>query len=74
MIRSFVNFFKKGKKMLTVEQIQERLADANLSKVAERCGVHYATLYRLIKGHEPMYATVKALSDYLTQKDVEHNG
>ena len=58
--------------MLTIEQIRERLADANLSKVAERSGVHYATLYRLIKGHEPMYATVKALSDYLTQKDKDN--
>ncbi len=60
--------------MLTVEQIRQKLADANLSKVAERSGVHYASIYRLIKGHEPMYSTVKALSDYLTQKEVEHHG
>jgi hypothetical protein len=60
--------------MLTIEQIQERLADANLSKVAERSGVHYASIYRLMKGNEPMYSTVKSLSDYLTQKEVEHHG
>jgi predicted transcriptional regulator len=55
--------------MLTIEQIRERLADANLMKVAQRSGVHYASLYRFVNGKDPMYATVKALSDYLLQKE-----
>jgi DNA-binding phage protein len=52
--------------MLTVEQIQQRLADANLKRVAENAKVHPASVYRLMNNEsEPMYATVKALSDYL---------
>lgn len=58
--------------MLTIEQIQQRLADANLMKVAQRSGVHYSSIYRLMNGSEPMYATVKALSDYLTQKEQDN--
>ena len=59
--------------MLTVEQIQQRLADANLKRVAENANVHPASVYRLMNNEsEPMYATVKALSDYLLSQAEIH--
>jgi transcriptional regulator NrdR family protein len=73
MIRLFVNFLKKGEKMLTVEQIKERLQDANLKRVAENAGIHPASVYRLMQDAKPMYETVKALSDYLEAK-AQNNG
>ena len=56
--------------MLTIEQIRERLSDANLSRVAKNAGVNPAAVYRLVHGNpKPLYETVKALSDYLTQRE-----
>lgn len=52
--------------MLTVEQIRERLQHSNLKAVAESIGIHYNTLYRLMKTEsDPSYSTVKTVSDYL---------
>lgn len=52
--------------MLTIEQIRERLKHSNLKAVSDAVGIHYNTLYRLIKTDgDPSYSTVKALSDYL---------
>lgn len=52
--------------MLTIEQIKERLKDANLMKVAKAAGVHQNSLYRLMNGStRTSYDTVKAISDYL---------
>ena len=59
--------------MMTIEQIKQRLGDANLKRVAENAGVHPATLYRFMQeGSSPLYETVKALSDYLTKQAVTH--
>jgi DNA-binding phage protein len=56
--------------MMTVEQIKKRLEDANLKRVAENAGVHPATLYRFMQeDSNPLYETVKALSDYLLEKE-----
>jgi predicted transcriptional regulator len=56
--------------MLNLEEIRVRLVDANLKKVAEKAGIHEARVYRLMSGEtEPMYETVKALSDYLENKE-----
>ena len=56
--------------MMTVEQIKKRLEDANLKRVAENAGVHPATLYRFMQlDSNPLYETVKALSDYLQEKE-----
>ena len=64
------NIFRKVIFMLNLEEIRFRLVDANLKKVAEKAGVHEARVYRLMSGEtEPMYETVKALSDYLEGKD-----
>jgi DNA-binding phage protein len=55
--------------MLTVEQIKASLVDANLKRVAEKSGVHPATIYRFMQqDSKPLYETVKALSDYLESK------
>lgn len=60
--------FSQERKMLTIEQIRERLADANIKRVAERAGVSPASAYRLLHGKsQPLYGTVKALSDYLSK-------
>lgn len=61
--------------MLTVEQIKKRLEDANLKRVAENAGIHPATVYRFMQADsKPLYETVKALSDYLTEKEAATHG
>ena len=55
--------------MLTVEQIRTALADRNLRSVAEASGIHYNVIRRVAKAEsKPSYATVKALSDYITRQ------
>lgn len=58
--------------MLTLEQIQEKLADRNLAAVARNVGLSYQTVFYAFhagkKDHEGRavtYETVKTLSDYL---------
>jgi hypothetical protein len=67
-------FYEKVVFMLNLEEIKLRLVDANLKKVAEKAGIHEARVYRLMSGEtEPMYETVKALSDYLEGRGTEQN-
>ena len=53
--------------MLGPKEIEARLQDRNLTKVAEASGVPYQTVWRVKEGnHERVaYDTVKRLSDYL---------
>jgi transcriptional regulator with XRE-family HTH domain len=61
--------------MMTIEQIKKRLSDANLKRVAEKSGVHPATVYRFMQDEsKPLYETVKALSDYLSKQEEAING
>ena len=61
--------------MMTIEQIKDRLRDANLKRVAKNAGIHPATVYRFMQeGSKPLYETVKALSDYLMRQESTHNG
>jgi transcriptional regulator with XRE-family HTH domain len=55
--------------VLTPEEITARLADRNLSKVAEGSGLAYNTVRKYAAGGvaNPSYEAVRALSDYLTQ-------
>ena len=55
--------------MLTLDTIKEQLKDSNLMAVSKSAGVHYNSLYSLMKGSNPSYSTVKALSDYLENKN-----
>jgi len=63
-----INYFSRGDEMLTIEQIREKLADRNVTVVAEKTGIHRMTIYRLINGSMATYDTIKKLSDYLTEK------
>lgn len=53
--------------MLTLHQIAERLQDRTITKVSEATGIN-RNLLKQFKDNaatNPMYATVKTLSDYL---------
>jgi len=54
--------------MMTLEQIKVALADRRPSLVAKAIGVRVSTVIDIRDGHteNPSYATVKALSDYLS--------
>ena len=53
--------------MLPLTEIKALLRDRNLAEVARQSGVHRNTIYRLMHGApKPSYATVSALSVYLT--------
>lgn len=53
--------------MMTLDQIRLALADRKLTVVAEKTGLHYNTLYSLMRGEnpDPRLSTIKTLSDYL---------
>jgi hypothetical protein len=53
--------------MLTLQEIQQRLADRRLNVVAEATGLHYNTVRNIAtcENPNPTYAVLKALSDYL---------
>lgn len=53
--------------MLTLPQIQNKMADRRVRAVADATGLHHQVIYDALKdGANPSYKTVKALSDYLT--------
>jgi transcriptional regulator with XRE-family HTH domain len=59
--------------MLTLEQIRTALDDRNVEKVSQRTGIHRNTIAAIRNGANanPTYATMKALSDYLTAATVD---
>jgi len=64
------NKYTEGE-MYTIDQVKDRLADRNLKAVAEKSGVHYNTLYRLMSSDSPNphYETMKKLIEYLDNQD-----
>lgn len=62
--------------MMTLEQIQEALRDRMAVKVAEATGLHYNTVRDVRDNPEanPTYKVLKALSDYLTNREITING
>lgn len=54
--------------MMTLDKIMSALKDRRLDVVSDATGVHRNTLSAIRSGtvKNPSYATVKALSDYLT--------
>lgn len=56
--------------MLEIEEIKAKLADANIKKVAKSAGISAGSVYQLMNKNnpQPLYKTVKALSDYLENK------
>jgi transcriptional regulator with XRE-family HTH domain len=59
--------------MLTLDQIRTALDDRNVEKVSQRTGIHRNTIAAIRNGANanPTYATMKALSDYLTAATVD---
>jgi transcriptional regulator with XRE-family HTH domain len=53
--------------MLTVEEIEIKLKDRTLTKVADATGLSYPTVWKIANGESGRveYETVKKLSDYL---------
>lgn len=53
-----------------LKYVVRMLEDANLSAVAKRVSLSYATVYRIARGTNtsPSFATVKKLSEYFRQK------
>lgn len=64
------NILTKGKKMLTLEQIRERLKDRRLYMVAKEIGVSYPTLLAISRGESknPSYRIIQLICDYLERK------
>ncbi len=62
--------------MLTLEQIREALRDRMPARVAEATGLHYNTIREVRDNPEanPTYKVLKALSDYLMQREAAING
>lgn len=62
--------------MLTLEQIREALRDRRPGLVADATGLHLNTVREVRDNPEanPTYKVLKALSDYLTRREVTING
>jgi len=54
--------------MMTLDEVRRALADRRLDRVAEATGLHPNTIWaiRVGRNRNPSYATMEALSDYLT--------
>lgn len=55
--------------VLSVEEIKRRLDNRVLAKVVRDVGLSKHTVYRLIRGDDVYYSTVKKLSDYLEKEN-----
>jgi hypothetical protein len=62
--------------MMTLEQIKEALRDRRPGIVAEATGLHLNTVRDVRDNQEanPTYKVLKALSDYLTNREITING
>ena len=61
------DFFMQN--ILSVEEIVRRLDDRVLAKVVRDVGISKHTVYRLMRGDDVYYSTVKKLSDYLEKEN-----
>jgi hypothetical protein len=53
--------------LLTIDDIRERLKDANLASVSRNSGVNYMALIRLMSGRYIGVKNLEKLSDYLIE-------
>lgn len=51
-----------------VDKIRTMLADRNLRYIARAAGLHYNTLYNVLKGKTPSLTTLSKLNAYLFGK------
>ena len=61
------DFFMEN--ILSTEEIIRRLDKRVLAKVVREVGVSKHTIYRLMRGDDVYYSTVKKLSDYLIKEN-----
>lgn len=61
------DFFMEN--ILSTEEIIRRLDKRVLAKVVRDVGVSKHTIYRLMRGDDVYYSTVKKLSDYLVKEN-----
>lgn len=61
------DFFMEN--ILSTEEIVRRLDGRVLAKVIRDVGISKHTVYRIMKGEDVYYSTVKKLSDYLIEKE-----
>ena len=69
-----VDFYIIEKKMqneelLTVEEIREKLSDRRLAVVADRIGMTYACLSRVMRGGQPTKRTIRRVQEYLEKNN-----
>lgn len=55
----------KQKNLMTVEEMRLKLSDRRLSVVAERIGMTYACLSRIMRGGKPTKRTITRVQEYL---------
>lgn len=62
--------------MMTLEQIKQALRDRRPGLVAEATGLHFNTVRDVRDNPDanPTYKVLKALSDYLTNREANING
>ena len=59
---------------MNLNDIKEQLAESNLHKVADACGLHYNVVTRLMKGEtDPRYSTVEVLANYIKARNNGQN-
>ena len=56
-------------KMLTLEELVQRLKQRNLKEVANASGISYMTIYNIAKGHnkKPYKTTLRMLNIYFEE-------
>lgn len=63
---------KANVRLLTVEQVREKLKDRRLTYVAKECGLTYMSLARIKKNSgNPSLATLQKLSEYFSDEPVD---
>jgi hypothetical protein len=58
-------------KLLTVDEIREKLKDRRLNIVAEKTAIHYNTVVKMARGEiqSPSYKTLVEFTKYFTEKE-----
>jgi hypothetical protein len=59
----------KQKKLMSVEELRQKLSDRRLAVVAERIGMTYACLSRIMRGGQPTKRTITKVQEYLEKNN-----
>ncbi len=55
--------------LITVEEMREKLSDRRLAVVADRIGMTYACLSRVMRGGQPTKKTIRRVQEYLEKNN-----